>query len=86
MKSDAAWSISPVLMPGRIRLEMRSRISLAVRQAAGVFPDGTPFRMPDDDPLPPPIDVDVSTRAQTVYLSLPLRRSGAPDVDRAAED
>jgi type VI secretion system protein ImpJ len=57
---------------------------LAVRRAAGVFPDGTPFRMPEDDPLPPPIDVDVSIRAQTVYLALPLRRSGAPDVDRAA--
>src|SRR5919106_2428815 len=57
---------------------------LAVRRAAGVFPDGTPFRMPEDDPLPPPIDVDVSIRAQTVYLALPLRRTGAADVDRAA--
>ena len=25
-----------------------------LRRAAGVFPDGTPFRMPDDDPLPTP--------------------------------
>ena len=28
-----------------------------LRRAAGVFPDGTPFRMPDDDPLPAPIDI-----------------------------
>ena len=26
---------------------------LSLRRAAGDFPDGTPFRMPDDDPLPP---------------------------------
>src|SRR4051794_33929463 len=30
---------------------------VALRRVAGVFPDGTPFRMPDDDPLPAPIDV-----------------------------
>jgi len=29
----------------------------ALRRAAGVFPDGTPFRMPDDDPLPAAIDI-----------------------------
>jgi type VI secretion system protein ImpJ len=56
---------------------------LAVRRAAGVFPDGTPFRMPDDDPLPVPIDVDPQARDQVLVLAVPLRAAGAPDVDRA---
>ena len=52
----------------------------AVRRASGVFSDGTPFRMPDDDPLPPAIDVPAAGRDQIVYLSLPLRRADSPDV------
>ena len=53
-----------------------------LRRIAGVFPDGTPFRMPDDDPLPAPIDVDASVRDQLLYLAVPLRRSGEAEVDR----
>jgi type VI secretion system protein ImpJ len=56
----------------------------ALRRAAGVFPDGTPFRMPDDDPLPASVDVDLQVRDQIVYLSVPVRRADATDVDRAA--
>jgi type VI secretion system protein ImpJ len=55
-----------------------------LRRAAGVFPDGTPFRMPDDDPLPAPIDIGPEVHDQVVYLALPLRRAGAADVDRVA--
>ena len=56
-----------------------------LKSASGVFPDGTPFRMPDDDPLPSPIDIDALARDQIMYLAVPLRRSDALDVDRAAE-
>jgi type VI secretion system protein ImpJ len=55
-----------------------------LRRAAGVFPDGTPFRMPDDDPLPAPIDIGPEVHDQVLYLALPLRRAGAADVDRSA--
>jgi type VI secretion system protein ImpJ len=57
---------------------------VGLRRAAGVFPDGTPFRMPDDDPLPPAIDVDVQTRDQILFLGVPLRRGDAAAVDRAS--
>lgn len=56
----------------------------ALRRAAGVFPDGTPFRMPEDDPLPAPIDVDAHVRDQPLYLAVPVRRAGDPDVERSA--
>lgn len=55
----------------------------ALRRAAGVFPDGTPFRMPDDDPLPAPMDVGPQVRDQILYLAVPVRRPDSPDVDRA---
>lgn len=57
---------------------------LGVRRIAGVFPDGTPFRLPDDDPLPPPIDIGRDVRDQRVLLAIPLRRPSEPDVDRGA--
>jgi type VI secretion system protein ImpJ len=56
----------------------------ALRRAAGVFPDGTPFRMPDDDPMPAPVDVGAQVRDQIVYLAVPVRRADATDVERAA--
>ena len=55
---------------------------VALRGASGVFPDGTPFRMPDDDPLPPPLDVGAQVRNQILFLALPVRRGDAPEVDR----
>lgn len=57
---------------------------LGLRLARGVFPDGTPFAMPDDDPLPAPLDVDESVRDRTVYLALPLRSDGGLEVERGA--
>ena len=56
----------------------------ALRRAAGVFPDGTPFRMPDDDPVPTPIDVGSDVRDQILYLAVPLRRPGELEADRDA--
>jgi type VI secretion system protein ImpJ len=52
---------------------------LGIKRARGVFPDGTPFAMPADDPLPAPLDIDSNWRDQVVHLSLPLRSSTQPD-------
>ena len=54
-----------------------------LRRAAGVFPDGTPTRMPDDDPLPEPIEIAAQTRDQIIHLAVPLRRGDAVEVDRS---
>jgi type VI secretion system protein ImpJ len=58
---------------------------LALRRARGVFPDGTPFSMPDDDPLPLALEIPASLRDRTVYLALPLRRAGAVEIARAGD-
>jgi type VI secretion system protein ImpJ len=55
----------------------------ALRRAAGVFPDGTPVRMPDDDPLPAPLAVGTQVRDQIVYLAVPLRGAAPLEAERA---
>ncbi|HEV7448416.1 MAG TPA: type VI secretion system baseplate subunit TssK, partial [Steroidobacteraceae bacterium] len=58
-----------------------------LRRAAGVFPDGTPFSMPDDDPLPAPLEMTggapaSQVRDQKVFLAIPLRKESARESDR----
>jgi type VI secretion system protein ImpJ len=52
---------------------------LALRSAAGVLPDGTPFNLPADDDLPAPLDIPENAAHVTVMLALPVRRPGAPE-------
>jgi len=55
---------------------------LELKRAAGVFPDGTPFRMPDDDPLPPALEPTPQVRDKEVLLAIPIRKAGARESDR----
>src|SRR5262245_37942015 len=50
---------------------------VGLRRVRGVFPDGTPFAMPDNDPLPAPLEIGPNLRSEVIYLSVPLRKSGA---------
>ena len=62
---------------------------LGLASASGIMPDGTPFSLPADGPLPPPLDVGEQTKEAVVCLSLPLRRPGMADSalgDSAATD
>src|SRR5215470_13155267 len=56
----------------------------ALRRLAGVFPDGTPFQLPDDDPLPAAIEIGGDVRNQVLYLAVPLRRPGESEAVREA--
>lgn len=56
---------------------------VGIRRASGVFPDGTPFRMPEDEPLPQPLELGAQVRDQVVSLAVPLRRPGSLDADRS---
>ena len=49
----------------------------AIRNAAGILPDGTPFSVPDQDDHPRAIDLPEATRNSIVYLMLPTRQPGA---------
>ncbi len=51
----------------------------AIRSAAGILPDGTPFNIPDDTDHPPTIDVPETVKNAVVYLVLPSRLQDAVD-------
>jgi type VI secretion system protein ImpJ len=48
----------------------------AVRSAAGILPDGTPFAAPGDVDPPRPLDLPETARNAIVYLILPARTPG----------
>lgn len=63
-----------------LEYELLSIGRVAIRRARGIFPDGTPFSMPDRDPLPVPFTVDTQCRDQVIHLALPLRSVHRKDV------
>jgi len=75
-----SWGFTEI----EIERDLLSIGKFGLRRASGVFPDGTPLRMPDDDPLPDPIDVEPH-RDQIVYLAVPLRRAESLEVERVAD-
>jgi type VI secretion system protein ImpJ len=56
----------------------------ALTECRGIFPDGTPFNLPEDDDLPLPFDISEDIRNEIIYLSLPVRRPGATETESAA--
>jgi len=73
-----SWGITEL----EIERDLLTIGKLALRRAAGVFPDGTPFAMPEDDPLPAPLELDTQVRDEIVHLAVPLRRPGARECAR----
>ncbi|MFI3219826.1 MAG: type VI secretion system baseplate subunit TssK, partial [Methylococcales bacterium] len=53
----------------------------ALAECSGIFPDGTPFNLPEDDELPLPIDISTDVQNNIIYLSLPAQRKGSVEVD-----
>ncbi len=70
---------------GFSRLEVNQELlysgKLALSACRGVMTDGTPFDLPADGPAPPPLEPGVETRDSVVYLALPLRQPGVPEID-----
>src|SRR5215472_18163503 len=58
----------------------------AVAEAAGVFPDGTPFSIPDDADHPPPLELPENTRNKIVYLTVPIRQPGRREFSDSGPD
>jgi type VI secretion system protein ImpJ len=60
-----------------IERDLLSVAKIGLRRARGVFPDGTPFSIPENDLAPPPLDITAQIRDQIIYLAVPLRQAGA---------
>ncbi|HYF06429.1 MAG TPA: type VI secretion system baseplate subunit TssK [Acetobacteraceae bacterium] len=52
----------------------------AVSSCAGVMEDGTPFDIPGHADPPPPLDLPEGARNLIVYLAMPVRQAGSPEI------
>ena len=58
---------------------------ISIDKACGIFPDGTPFSIPDNDEAPLAIDIPAELKESIIYLCIPLRRPGTADIDNHAD-
>jgi type VI secretion system protein ImpJ len=54
---------------------------LGLTECRGIFPDGTPFYLPEDGALPLPLDIPEGTQNELFFLALPVRRRGGVETD-----
>lgn len=71
-----SWGITELT----IDRELLTLGKFAISACQGVFPDGTPFNIPDHHPLPVPLDIPEETKNQIVYLALPVKRTSGKEV------
>lgn len=71
------WGVSKL----KIDQKQLAQGKFALAECSGIYPDGTPFNLPEDDPLPQPIEIPVDVSNSIVYLSLPARLEGSVEVD-----
>ena len=75
MLSPYSWGLSTL----SIARDLLGTGRLAVSSAAGLFDDGTPFSLPGEAPLPPPLSVPETARNVLAYLAAPLWQPGAAE-------
>jgi len=76
------WGFSEL----EIDRDLAQQSKFALRRAAGIMPDGTPFSIPNDSPLPLAIVVPETAAGQIVWLSIPIGAANTREADdREAE-
>jgi type VI secretion system protein ImpJ len=76
------WGFSEV----EIDRDLAQQSKFGLRRAAGVMPDGTPFRLPGDSPLPPPVAAPEGASGMYVWLVMPMAQPNTREVDDSASE
>jgi type VI secretion system protein ImpJ len=71
------WGFSSL----EIDRDLAQQAKFSIRRATGVMPDGTPFDIPADSPIPPPIDVPDTAAQQLLWLSMPMASPNTRELD-----
>ncbi len=66
----------------RLNPALLSERKLALAEADGIFPDGTPISLPEGADLPDPLAFDIDARPGLVYLALPHHQPGVAEFDQ----
>ena len=57
----------------------------AITVCRGVFPDGTPFSIPEQHPAPTPLEVSAAAKNEIIYLALPVQRISGKEIAWATD-
>ncbi len=71
-----SWGITEL----EIDQKLLSLGKFAIKHCRGIFPDGTPFNIPDEHPLPTPLDISTENKDQLIYLALPVKRHAGKEI------
>jgi len=71
------WGFSAL----EIDRDLAQQSKFCLRRATGIMPDGTPFDLPADSPLPPPIEVPENAAKQVAWLSMPIASPNTREVE-----
>ena len=63
--------------------DLAQQNKFGLRRAAGIMPDGTPFRIPGDSPLPAPATAPEAAAGLYVWLCMPMAQPNSREVDDA---
>ena len=66
------WGIKRLLIDAKL-LQLGK---VSIQEASGIFPDGTPFDIPNTQTAPTPIELPKDLRDVTVYLAVPISSAG----------
>lgn len=69
-----------------INTEALSLGKFAIKSCKGVFPDGTPFSIPDQNSPPVPLEIPPDVKQETIYFTLPMQRHAGKEVKQQASD
>jgi type VI secretion system protein ImpJ len=59
---------------------------IALKTCNGIFPDGTPFNLPEDDDLPSPLELPEDIHSEIIYLALPLRLQETQEIENPSNE
>ncbi|MBR0779349.1 type VI secretion system baseplate subunit TssK [Bradyrhizobium diazoefficiens] len=76
------WGFSQL----EIDQDLAQQSKFGLRSASGMMPDGVPFDMPGDSPIPPAIDVPDGAAGQIVWLMMPLAAPNTREVDEPSAE
>jgi type VI secretion system protein ImpJ len=61
--------------------DLAQQSKFRLRRAVGVMPDGTPFDVPGDSPIPEALDIPETAAGQTAWLTMPAAAPNTREVD-----
>ena len=70
------WGFSAL----EIDRDLAQQGKFGLRRAAGILPDGTPFDLPMDSPLPDAIDIPDNASKQLIWLCMPMATPNSREV------